>query len=338
VKLDFIKIHGAGNDFIVVDDFSSEIELTPSQVQLLCDRHFGIGADGVILVRPSVHSDCAAYMHYINSDGSLAEMCGNGVRCFAKFLVDFGFVQAAEGAHGGSFIADTRAGKRPISFELDATGKLVNASIDMGEPIFAPEQIPTSLPATSSVELVLGEGLTRTEAVVHLEQSNMSLLGDAQTVLESSLTAEGTQALQMVCVNMGNPHAVIFLDGGVDLESYDVAAMGSLLEKNRVLFPEGTNVEFAVLAAEPHAEYEAGTQEENVSTITMRVWERGCGETLACGTGACATAVAAMLFKRAQRSCILHLRGGDLHIEWRNDNHVYMTGPARSVYQGSIDV
>ena len=120
MELDFVKLHGLGNDFVFIDDFSRDIELTQEQVALLCDRHFGIGADGVIMVRPSKRSECAAYMHYINADGTLAQMCGNGVRCFAKYLVDRGFVLASD----GSFVADTLAGPKPISFEVDKHDKL----------------------------------------------------------------------------------------------------------------------------------------------------------------------------------------------------------------------
>lgn len=137
MKIEFAKLNGLGNDFIFVDDLSREIELTDEQVSSLCDRHFGIGADGVILVRPSDRSECAAYMHYINSDGSLAQMCGNGVRCFAKYLVDRGFVKSEE----GQFVADTLSGPKPIVFSSDAKGKLTQATVDMGLPIFEPSQV-----------------------------------------------------------------------------------------------------------------------------------------------------------------------------------------------------
>ena len=146
MELSFTKLNGAGNDFVFVDDFSSEIELTTSQVSWLCDRHFGIGADGVILVRPSVRPECAAYMHYINSDGTLAQMCGNGVRCFAKFLVDRGYVQASD----GSFVADTLAGPKPISFTVDDEGKMTQATVDMGHPILEPSEVPVHAKANAT--------------------------------------------------------------------------------------------------------------------------------------------------------------------------------------------
>lgn len=306
MELSFVKLHGAGNDFVVIDDLSDEITLTAQQVAYLCDRHRGIGADGVILVKPSPRSECVAYMHYVNSDGSLAEMCGNGVRCFAKFLVDRGFV----GASRGSFIADTLAGPRPITFEVDEDGLMTQATVDMGAPLFNPEAIPTMLQATSEV------------------MHSTTVTGDAvrePVVLDTPVeTPYGTFALS--CVSMGNPHAVIFLDDLTSdaLERFDIAAPGSYLESH-TLFPQKINVEFATIE-----------RNADDTRIVMRVWERGCGETLACGTGACATAVAAALSGRTGQRVTLALLGGDLQIEWAEDNHVFLTGPATEVFTGTI--
>ena len=143
MELNFTKMHGLGNDFVFVDDLNKSIELSADQVAFLCDRHFGIGADGVVLVRPSDRPECVAYMHYINSDGTLAEMCGNGVRCFTKYLVDHGYIDAG----AGSYIADTKRGPLLISFKLDADGYMSVASVDMDMPILDPAKIPTHLPA-----------------------------------------------------------------------------------------------------------------------------------------------------------------------------------------------
>jgi len=351
MQLDFIKIHGTGNDFIVVDDLSEEIELTATQVQKLCDRHFGIGADGVILVRPSKHADCTAYMHYINSDGSLAEMCGNGVRCFAKFLVDLGFVNLKEGERNeagercGFFIADTKAGKRPVHFTVDENGRLVSATVNMGEPRFAPQDIPTTMPATEKTAIAQPDGTKVLEDVVHLSgnmASDMVVLesgpvaGFVDVIAAARLSLPDIKSL--TCVSMGNPHLVIFLDESVDLSAYEIALPGALLEKNAELFPEGTNVEFAILA--PHMVCGEGIVlgSDDSAHIQMRVWERGCGETLACGTGACATAVAAAVFENVQRRAVVHLPGGELTVEWRLDNQVYLTGPAQMVFQGSVEL
>ncbi|MDR1713543.1 MAG: diaminopimelate epimerase [Coriobacteriales bacterium] len=326
MDIHFTKIHGAGNDFIMVDDLSSEIELTPEQVSALCDRHFGIGADGVILIRPSKHTDCAAYMHYINADGTLAEMCGNGVRCFAKYLVDKGFVPAS----AGRFVADTLAGKRPISFTVDKDGQLTEATVDMGEPILAPAEVPTTLEPTATAELPASRQAYVREAVIAMPGADCDFA--------------------FTCLSMGNPHAVCFIehwetlppdlfstaDTGSNrqqLASLRLDMLGPFYEHHQV-FPAKANIEFACLV--PPA---AGQPANTIQTIQMRVWERGVGETLACGTGACATAVAAMLTRRVpDRQVDVALPGGILHIEWRDDNHVLMTGPATTVFEGNVRI
>ncbi|GHT78226.1 diaminopimelate epimerase [Actinomycetota bacterium] len=315
MQLQFTKIHGAGNDFIVVNDLAQKIELTPKQVARLCDRHFGIGADGVILIRPSQNSQAAAYMHYINSDGTLAEMCGNGVRCFAKFLVDNDLVDSSS----GSLIADTMAGLKPINFEVDANGKLTSATVDMGEPAFAPNLIPTNLLETRQINIAY-PGSPTEQLVPAVVQA----------------VARGPQTnLPLSCVNMGNPHAVIFLEYLDDVTaqafvqnpiSFDVDSPGRYLESNQSCFPEKTNVEFAAKSGN--------------NKIKMRVYERGVGETLACGTGACATAVAAVILGLVTRTETIEveLLGGTLEINWLPNNHVQMRGPAMTIFEGNIDI
>lgn len=289
MRYEFAKLNGLGNDFVMIDDMNDEIVLTPEQVQEICDRHFGVGGDGVILVKPSPRPECAAYMDYYNSDGTKAQMCGNGVRCFAKFLVDRGIVDP----QSGSFVADTLAGPKLIEFVLDEDGKLAQATVDMGAPILEPRQVPTTL-----------DGVDTSFGLVALEQP---------------IDVDGS-SYEFTCVSMGNPHAIAFLDEG-DLSV--VQSIGPFVETCDA-FPENTNVEFA------HVDGDA---------ITMRVWERGCGETLACGTGACATAVAAHISGRAGRKVYLHLLGGTLEIEWReSDGHVLMTGPAAQSFIGSFEI
>lgn len=305
MKLEFTKLHGLGNDFVFVDDFDEKIELTPEQVAFLCDRHFGIGGDGVVLVRPSKRPECAGYMHYINSDGTLAEMCGNGVRCFTKFLVDNGYVDPK----AGSYVADTKRGPLPISFELDELGKMRLASVDMDEPILEPEKVPTTLAANG----ISAEGVPFAK-----EQAIETPWGE----------------FRFTCVSMGNPHAICFFDD-VDslpadwflseeksLDTFDLNRIGAFFEAHEV-FPAKTNVEFIVPAEDG---------------LHMRVFERGCGETLACGTGACASLVAAVLTGRSERTNKVHLRGGTLSITWQDDNHVLMTGPATQAYTGTIEI
>lgn len=306
MELKFAKLHGLGNDFIFIDDREAQLDLTAEEVRVLCDRHFGIGADGVILVRPAVSEGGSGYMHYINSDGTLAQMCGNGVRCFAKYLVDNGI--AASGPEGGRLVADTLAGPRPIEFTVDGQGLLVSATVDMGAPVLDPPAVPVDAP---------------TDAV------------SAQGVPYAGSLALSSPwgSFSFCCVSMGNPHAVCFIDdfdalpaalfspdGPRGLATFDVAAVGAFFECHPA-FPEKTNVEFVSVGED---------------AIAMRVFERGCGETLACGTGACATAVAASLTGRAGRSSTIRLRGGDLRIRWDADGHVLMTGPAAQSFTGTV--
>jgi len=297
---EFAKLHGCGNDFVMIDDLDDRISLTDEQVAHICDRHFGVGADGVILVKPSPRPECAAYMDYINADGSRAQMCGNGVRCFAKFLVDRGIVDAA----AGSFVADTLSGPKPITFETDGDGRMTVASVDMGEPILRAAEVPA---IADEADTPWGPAVTE-----------LRLAGaDAEALAALGIDPAG---LSFTCVSMGNPHAIAFVN---DPATFPVETVGPIVER-AAAFPEKTNVEFA------HVEGDA---------ITMRVWERGCGETLACGTGCCATAVAAHIAGLAPRKVRLIVRGGELGIEWReSDNRLYLTGPAVESFRGSIDL
>lgn len=306
MNYDFVKLNGLGNDFVFIDDKDASIELSAEEVASICDRHFGVGADGVILVRPSKRGECAAYMHYINSDGSLAQMCGNGVRCFAKYLVDRSVVDPS----AGSFVADTLAGPKPITFLVNSEGKLVSATVDMGEPILEPKLVPTTIEANaqspSNTPYVLDEALE-------------SPWGD----------------FSFTCISMGNPHAVCFIDNfdalpdevfldpsDKCLDTFDINKVGAYFETHPA-FPEKTNVEFA---------------EVGPVNIHMRVFERGCGETLACGTGTCATSVAACLSGRSGAENDVKLLGGTLHILWGDDGHVLMTGPAEESFTGNISI
>ena len=304
MRCEFAKLNGAGNDFVVIGDFADRLHLDPGQVARICDRHFGVGADGVIVVKPSPRPECAAYMDYYNSDGTKAQMCGNGVRCFAKFLVDRSHVSAA----AGSFCADTLAGSKPITFTLDEKKTLATACVDMGAPILEPAQVPTTLPGTPLAP----------------QFSSISDTAVLECTLEG-LAGAGAQAasqLKFTCVSMGNPHAIAFLDDASVLDDAFVASVGAAVECAQA-FPEKTNVEFAYLDGDE---------------LVMRVWERGCGETLACGTGCCATAVAAHLTGRTGRHVRVRVLGGTIDVDWRDDMHVYMTGPAQESFAGVLDI
>jgi diaminopimelate epimerase len=283
VELTFSKMNGLGNDFVFIEDLEEALDFSPEAVAWFCDRHFGIGADGLILVRPAAAPDADYRMHYFNADGSLAEMCGNGARCFAKYVVDRGLVGPAASA----LVIETLGGLKPVTFTRDPDGRLDLATVDMGEPVLAPERIPTTFTGTQvydcPIETPWGE------------------------VLVSA-------------VSMGNPHAIIWVE---DVATAPVDTVGPFLERH-ARFPKGTNVEFAQLVDE--------------TTIRVRVWERGVGETLACGTGACATAVAGTLSCRTGRQTTIELPGGDLAIRWHEDDHVYMTGSAAFSFTGSVDL
>ena len=308
MELSFAKLHGLGNDFVFIDDRDRALKLTDAQVSYLCDRHFGIGADGVILVRPATSEEGDGYMHYINADGTLAQMCGNGVRCFAKYLVDRELADVAS----GHLLADTLAGPRPIAFSVDAGGKMTEATVNMGAPILDPALVPVDAAPDSR----MADG---TPYVGHLR-------------LDSPWGA-----FKFACVSMGNPHAVCLVDDWAALpdELFPAGAEKSLSTlridlpgpffETHPAFPEKTNVEFASVTDEG---------------IAMRVWERGCGETLACGTGACATAVAAILGGYVDHRVTVHLLGGDLQISWsgKAQDSVRMTGPATTVFSGKIDL
>ena len=273
----FTKWQGCGNDFVLVNGFSERLdeEDLGALAQKICDRHYGIGADGLILVLPSKAADFR--MRILNADGSEAEMCGNGIRCFAGVVHDEGLSDKEE------FTVETGAGILVPRRQL-ADGKLQGVRVDMGEPTLAGDRIP-----------VLGFG--------------------AAHVVEQPIEAGGEKR-SMTCVSMGNPHCVIFVE---DAEAVPIERIGPLLERHEA-FPKKTNVEFAAVLDASH--------------IRMRVWERGAAVTLACGTGSCATLVAAALTGRTERAAEMQLDGGRLQIEWAEDNHVYMTGPAEKVFAG----
>lgn len=275
----FIKMHGIGNDYIYVDEF---LYKAPADIgdaaRLASDRHTGIGGDGLILIQPSQIADCK--MRMFNADGSEGRMCGNAIRCIARYMLE----RHPEICPGDTVRIETPSGIKIVTAQRDAEGKPSMLRADMGAPGLSPESIPV---------------LTATPQDLSIEVSGFSGSG--------------------VCVSMGSPHIVFFIDS--DPSELDIARIGPAIESYS-LFPERVNVEFVQMQPD--------------GSLKMRVWERGSGETMACGTGACATAVAAMLKGRTpQRTATVHLRGGDLIIEWNPDNNrVYMTGPAALVFEG----
>jgi diaminopimelate epimerase len=276
--MEFVKMHGLGNDFIVIH---SEQDVPENAAELsvrLCDRHFGIGADGLVFILPSSRAD--AFMRIFNADGSESEQCGNAIRCVAKYLWDRAYVRSE------TLTVETKgAGVQPLSVETQ-DGKVVKVRVDMGEPIFRGRDIP--------------------------------IMREGERIINEIIETHG-RTFQFTAVSMGNPHCVIEVE---DTAQFDVAAWGSKLEQH-AWFPRRTNVEFIRVISPERA--------------VMRVWERGSGETLACGSGACAVLVASVMTGRMKRNATIDLPGGELFIEWdESNNHVYMTGQAQEVFEGRL--
>ena len=273
----FTKMHGLGNDYVYIDAINQKIENESSLAKFVSNRHFGIGSDGLILICKSEVADFK--MRMFNSDGSEAEMCGNGIRCVGKFVYDKDLTNKT------TVKIETLAGIKTLILNTK-DDKVETARVDMGEPILEAEKIPV---------------ISTEEPVKNLE-----------------LEAENKK-FKFTCVSMGNPHVITIVE---NTKEFDVEKYGKVLEVDKA-FPKKANIEFAQIV--------------NRQNINMRVWERGAGETLACGTGACATAVACNLNGLTDRKVNIELLGGTLNIEWNEtDNHVYMTGPAVTVFDGEL--
>lgn len=274
--MNFAKYQGTGNDFVMFNDVADEVALTADLVRSLCDRRFGIGADGVIRVAPSVRADFL--MDYVNSDGSVSDICGNGIRCLAVFARAEGLTSKDE------ITVATGAGKKTVTVQADG-----GVRVDMGAPIFEPERVPFD--------------------------------ANGADPLHAKIEVDG-DVVETAVLSMGNPHAVLFVD---EPKLAPVGRLGPMIEHDR-RFPRKANVEFARV--------------ESAQRIDLRVWERGSGETMACGTGACAAAVAARLLRDTKEDVIVALPGGELSIEWSGsltyEAPVFMTGPAVEVFRGEI--
>ena len=287
----FTKMHGCGNDYVYVNGFEEQVK-DPSQAAVyVSDRHFGIGSDGLIIIQPSDVADCRMGMY--NADGSQGKMCGNGIRCVAKYVYDHGVVKKDR------ITVETLSGIKTLTLKVK-DGKTEAVRVDMGSPVLAPGDVPVSL-----------------------DEEGGRLLTDTEfgRILLNALCQVGGRNFRITAVSMGNPHCVVPVEDPYTLKLEET---GPLFEHNRI-FPEGVNTEFIHV--------------QDRSNILMRVWERGSGETWACGTGACAAAVASVLNGWTDRKVTVHLRGGDLLIEWdREKNTVFMTGQATEVFHGEIDI
>ena len=272
----FTKMQGIGNDYVYVNCLQETIENPSELAKKISDRHYGVGSDGLIMINPSDKADFEMEMY--NADGSRGEMCGNGIRCVAKYVYDYGLTDKT------SISVETLAGIKYLDLTVE-DGKVVLVKVDMGKPMLRPEEVP--------------------------------VVSEKEEVIDEPITVDG-QEYRMTCVSMGNPHAVVFIDQ--DVKEFPLETVGVKFE-NHERFPKRVNTEF-VNVLDRH-------------TAQMRVWERGSGETLACGTGACAVAVSCALNGLTEDEVTVKLLGGDLQIKWdREKNTVYMTGPAEVVFDG----
>lgn len=285
MKLKFTKMHGCGNDYVYVNGFSQHIDADnkPELVRRLSDRHFSIGGDGVIFINPG--KKAAFEMEMYNADGTRAQMCGNGIRCVAKYVYDYGLTDKT------SITVESFGAVKYLDLTLGTDGTVSTVRVNMGAPILTASEVP--------------------------------VLSDNEQVVNEEITVNG-QTYRMTCVSMGNPHAVVFVDDIDDMKKFEIEKIGPYFE-NHERFPERINTEFVKVI--------------DKNTVQMRVWERGTGETLACGTGCCATTAACVLNGRTDTKVNVKVLGGEILCEWdREENLVYMTGAAATVFEGSVEV
>ena len=273
----FTKLHGAGNDYIYIDCFNQSVESPEELSKMLSDRHFGVGADGIVLIKPSVVADC--FMDIYNADGSRAKMCGNALRCTAKYIYD-------NKKRKTIIKIDTLSGIKFVEL-FKENKKITGGRVNMGKPILNGRRIPTRY----------GDSIVKNK-IINIENNDY----------------------EITCVSMGNPHCVVFHN---DIYNLDLEKIGPLFE-NHEMFPEKINTEFVEIIDE--------------KTLKMRVWERGSGETLACGTGACAVAVAAVIngFCNKNEEIQIHTKGGSLKVRWHENDYVFLSGNAVKVFEGEI--
>ena len=282
MRINFVKMHGAGNDYIYVDGMKQTIPNESEAAKKLSDRHFSVGGDGLIIIKKGDVADYEMVMY--NPDGSRGAMCGNGIRCVAKYLFDNGYTDGEE------FTVESMGAVKKIKVNT-VNGKAVTARVDMGKPI--------------------------------LKASDVPVITNGERCINQPITIDDRE-FKMTCVSMGNPHAVMFIDESP--KDFDLNHYGKIAEQSTDIFPDRVNAEFAKIV--------------DRSNIEMRVYERGAGETLACGTGSCATAVAAILNGYCDNNVTIHLLGGDLQIEWSGDENdsIIMTGPAEYAFYGEVEI
>ena len=307
MRINFTKMQGCGNDYVYIDGGK---ELVPQDkkselAKKVSDRHFGIGSDGLIFINPVADEDIDFEMEMYNADGSRSEMCGNGMRCVAKYVYDKRLTDKKK-------LTIISAGKKKyIDLTVDDNNFVSSVKVDMGAPILEPAMVPVTLKGTPLKSLDISA----------ISTANLS--GTENAVIDQPITVKGKE-WHITCVSMGNPHAVVFLPDDVDLATFDIESVGPYFENHEV-FPNRTNTEFVKI--------------DDKNNVHMRVWERGTGETLACGTGCCATTVACILNGHTDNTVTVHVLGGDITCSWDGDlsSPVIMEGPATTVFEGSIE-
>ena len=299
-------MHGCGNDYVYVDGGKENVpsEKKPQVAQMVSDRHFGIGSDGIIFINPVADDDIDFEMEMYNADGSRSEMCGNGIRCVAKYVYDKKLTDKTN-------LTIVSAGKKKyIDLTIGQDGLVETVKVDMGAPILDAASVPVS----ASDEL-LSKDNKKYEALSEKY---------GRLVIDVPMEVAG-KTWHATCVSMGNPHCVVFLPENEDLANFDIEAVGPLFE-NHKMFPNRTNTEFVKI--------------DDKNNVHMRVWERGTGETLACGTGCCATTVACILNGLTDTEVTVHVLGGDIKCSWDKnpESPVIMEGPATTVFEGEIEI
>lgn len=302
----FTKMHGCGNDYVYVDGGKENVpsEKKSKVAQMVSDRHFGIGSDGLIFINPVADDDIDFEMEMYNADGSRSEMCGNGIRCVAKYVYDKKLTDKTK-------LTIVSAGKKKyIDLTIGSDGLVETVKVDMGAPILNAASVPVSV----------------SDELLSNDNKKYEALSPKYGRLAVDVPIEvAGKTWHMTCVSMGNPHCVVFLPDGEDLTSFDIEAVGPLFENHKA-FPNRTNTEFVKI--------------DDKNNVHMRVWERGTGETLACGTGCCATTVACILNSLTDNEVTVHVLGGDIKCSWdkKPESPVIMEGPATTVFEGEIEI
>ncbi|WP_026514685.1 diaminopimelate epimerase [Butyrivibrio sp. LB2008] len=302
----FTKMHGCGNDYVYVDGGKENVpsEKKSKLAQMVSDRHFGIGSDGIIFINPVADDDIDFEMEMYNADGSRSEMCGNGIRCVAKYVYDKKLTDKTT-------LTIVSAGKKKyIDLTIGSDGLVETVKVDMGAPILDSASVPVSV----------------SDELLSKDNKKYETLSKEYGRLTVDVPIEvAGKTWHMTCVSMGNPHCVVFLPENEDLANFDIEAVGPLFE-NHSVFPNRTNTEFVKI--------------DDKNNVHMRVWERGTGETLACGTGCCATTVACILNGFTDTEVTVHVLGGDIKCSWdkKPESPVIMEGPATTVFEGEIEI